>query len=815
MKALLEADQETLLDTMSLALWNGQLYNDSQRMLMELCAKRFPEEAIARLDGKGIFSARAEAAWQVWSVVAKTDPERALAAAQAYFDPKNGYYRSQLQTGGVGRPIAFIARAVGRQWMVRDGVTAIKKLGTLPHADDMDGKLLEGMCEAASTPDECLALLSWFIGPGSEVSRFQKGFDPWWQRPLKRAASQDIAKARAWVEHAFPAKTKRKSNASSDWDGVDFRRVLFYAWAQADALPAAVWYAAQYADDDSDAEGVLLSCVDAIANHSPEGMPAGLWWFESFIEKPHFIAVVASLLNSAGENRQDDTELRQVATWIASLSVERRERILIASRKDWMGYRVPFPLSMENKALMWCCPNESERRTMLKHLKAELKSAPSEGSSEVLDVENAFGNEFRITASKFTRTSAAEAIATAKLLAAQYKAAIESFDPQERLAGMPALDWLAVAPTAKLREVLLAHLEGTDGKADGYNVLDAFVAAILATWTDKDWTSCEQFAWDAAVPVGTRRMLLVETFKSAAQHWPDEVYARLTKLSAEGRFWAKALISDGSDVQCGGDCYMGYVPQRVGAAWIKRDKAAAIAQIKKLPPEWRTGAIKGAIESFDMAGAGLALLDWAVEQDASAPKSREESRRMNLSWSHLPHARTILSRLVEIDVDAARRWLEADVARLTKTRETFDGVYEVSHAMLKRDPIAAAAWLQRVRPGEDMTWSLVQQLIAKDEALALEWIASHSNDAHIDSAYTVMVDHWEIAKPADAATMVAKMSKGGRTRRAAHLYQSWSRLDEKAAKQFLDSVIGLGNDERKEIDKEIVNLEKYAFDRRK
>ena len=811
MKALLAADRDLLLQTMALALRKGGGYDDSHRMLFEHGATRFPEESVALVARTGSSDTREEAAWQVWSVIARTDPERALNTALAYFAPEGDYFRSQLQTSGPMRPVCFIAEAVGGRWLARDGIAAISKLGTLPHAKEIDHYLYEGMCEAASTPDECRALLTWWEGPGRYVDRMTKGFDPWWQRPLRKLAEQDLAKARAWVEAKFPAKTRRRESGEDAWDGNDFRRILAYVWAKTDARAAADWHIAQYDADDPDTSEALRVSVDLLSSAKGAGIEDALHWFEGFEKNPHFISVLASLLNEAGSDA-DVTSLQSISTWMAGLAPELVERVLITARKHYSSYSVPFPLTEENEVLRHCCPDAGQRRALLGRLKSELKDQVGARHAAAMPSGDYGLDEFRLAHNKLTLSSVPEALAQAKQLAKDYRAATMSHDPQERLSGMSAFDWLASAPEPELKKVLLAHIENRGGGTDEYNSVDLFVSVILECWTRLSWSACEQFAWDAPLPAQARRVLLIETFKHAADRHPDEVFTRLSELAAKGRFRVSALRVDGSDIQCGGSCYMGTVAQRAGAGWIKQDGAAAIPKLRALPPEWQLGAVQGAVEAFNSTEAAQALLTWFEE--AAATKQKGADPQSWVGRSHRGEAKDVLERLARMDLSAARQWLEAKPERLKKTEDSYDAVYRVSGIMFERDPLEAAAWLQRVRPSEDTTWMLLQALVAKDEKLALDWLAAHADDLHIDSAYAVMADRWEIKRPAEAALMVAKMTPGKRTRRAASLYHTWSRLDEKAARQFLDTVIRKGTTERAEIDQEIKRLDGYAYDRR-
>jgi len=221
---------------------------------------------------------------------------------------------------------------------------------------------------------------------------------------------------------------------------------------------------------------------------------------------------------------------------------------------------------------------------------------------------------------------------------------------------------------------------------------------LIEAWTAKDWQACERFARDAQMPAATRRRVLIYCFQYAGERHPDEIHAHIARLISEGQMWSLALVGDGEDVQWGGSCFAGRIPINVGKGWALNDTKAA-AKLKTLPPEWQHGALKGASRAFTKAEVGVGLLDWIVEQEALHPKARlAEYESMNLSWNYWLEARAVFERLVEIDLNAARGWLEAVPARLAPSAETFDGVYYVHQAMRKLDAGAADAWLRRVRP---------------------------------------------------------------------------------------------------------------------
>lgn len=811
MRALLNASPDVLLNAMSEVLREGEFYDEMRRMLVEQCAVRQPEEAIGRLNGLAANeSARAEASWQVWAVIARTNPERALEAALAFFDPKHAYYRSQLHHGGVGRPVSFIAKAVGESWWKRDGMATLKKLGSLPHADKIDGDLLEGMCAAATSADECLALLEWFVGPGRYVDRFEKGFDVWWERPMKVAASLDRGKAKAWIERTFPPGVRRVSSKVGNMDGLDFRRVFFHHWAKTSPSAAADWYAAQFGDDDEEGDAAVISCVNALSGENGD-MSAALRWLMRFHGKPRFSRLAASVLNSAGSLLRDDTRLKQVTAWLTVLPEDEREGIIMKSRRGFEGYDVPFTASLDNKILRWTFPEETVRKAVLARLRKNLK--PDEFTEQIDEAEHSLGNEFLLPDRTRTIESSPAAIAMAQKLAAQHAAATTSRDPRERLAGTAAFDWLAMAPSDKLREMLQAHLEDPSVTVMPPDDISPFAEAVIEAWVIHHWRACEQFAWECSMHGSVRRALLIETFKKAASRHPDEVFDRLEELAKEGRFWPDSLLRDGSDIQWGSNCCMGYVPQFAGAAWIKRDGEKAVERFKSLPESWRRGVITGAANHFTNARSGLALLNWLEELDSAVPAGKEDDRWPLL---HPLEIKDALRRLAQMNLESAKQWIEAKPERHAQSKERFDNFHLVQSEMYDRDPVAATLWSQKMRPGEGTTWMLIQALLAQEERLAVEWVAAHADDPHIESAYLAMAEHWRTDHPERAAEMISKMKKGERrTREAAYLFQSWSRLDATAAKRFLDDVAGVETEERQEIEKEIARLEKYAFDRRK
>jgi hypothetical protein len=299
--------------------------------------------------------------------------------------------------------------------------------------------------------------------------------------------------------------------------------------------------------------------------------------------------------------------------------------------------------------------------------------------------------------------------------------------------------------------------------------------------------------------VFTRNTIMATNFERAAMARPDEILARLKTLIAEGRLDSESLddrIADQADPAII-SAYAFIIPRRLGEGWIIQDGAAAIGKIKSLPARWIPSATIGAAEAFRSGDAGIALLEWNVAADGD-------------------HARTIFSRLVTIDLEAAKRWLEAAPERLAKSEKSFHGFSHVCREFFRRDPVAAAEWACRVRPDQNVTRWLIEALVEKDEAEALAWLDAHPEDPGHDIGLHIMVGHWELIKPAEAAKLVARMKDRERKLdAAANLVHTWSRLDNVAARRFLDESFGKFSPDRKTIETKLTRLDKNARDKQK
>jgi len=368
-----------------------------------------------------------------------------------------------------------------------------------------------------------------------------------------------------------------------------------------------------------------------------------------------------------------------------------RERILVDSITNYMRDR-PRLVAKLDLFLKLCYPNEKEREAGV-----ALIDSLKPPKAPVQDYESdALAQEFNLPRRRMKITSTAEALASARKRLEEYTVVTTSLDSKERLDNLPVLDWLATTSADDLKETLQAHLENSHGELDEWIPSGDFAKKLIAAWSVKDWQACERFAWDAQMPPATRRRLLIDCFQDAAELHPDEIYARITQLIADGKMWSLALIEDGAGLQWGGSCYAGRIPIEVGKGWAVNDPKAA-AKIAGLPPEWQIGAVKGAGEAFTKAELGVRLLEWYEAQDALGPNGiYSQFIPPGFAVSYRIGGRSVFKRLVEIDPLAARDWLEAVPARLTPSGDVFDGVAQVYRAMHKMGGGTAEAWFQHL-----------------------------------------------------------------------------------------------------------------------
>ena len=804
MSVLLAADRDVLFAAFDCLVAEPSDYDQRQRiMLVRQCARKDAAAAAARLETIQNPDTYCIVANAVWGTIAREDPDRAAAAVQKLYEPTNLFNRATLQTPGRFHGLVHsIMREVGEEWFRREGLDALKKIGTLRHADDMDDALFRGFCDAATNAEQRLALLDWMAGPnGKFLDRWQKGSKKWYEVMLAEAAREDRAAVKAWLERRYPVGKARRSDNASDWDMTRFRHAFFRVWAESDRRQAADWLVAQHGNGDKDMASSFSLCIATLSAWPHGSLAEAADWLVQYQTKELFVEKAHRILRAAATVDPQRDDLESVCARFAELPLALRARIFFFSTDDVFDPVEPGIVPDDPRLLPGLFPDDKERQKIEeKWRKQEAARANTEkekgAQSGGRDKEDRYYWEaFDLKENPPAPPAPAPLRELAKSLAAQYDTYASCHDPQKRLEGLAALEWLARATNSEFADVLIAHLENTRGE------YDEFADMLVKAWAERDWEACEKFAWEAGLHVRTRNTIMATNFERAAMARPDEILARLKTLIAEGRLDSKSLDSVGMGPGQGDPAIItGYafiIPRRLGEGWIVRDGAAAIEKIKSLPARWVPSAALGAAEAFRSGEAGIALLEWNVGENDN-------------------HARTIFSRLVTIDFEAAKRWLEASPERLAKSEESFRGFSYVCREFFRRDPVAAAEWARRVRPDQNVTWLLIQALVEKDEAKALAWLDAHPDDPGYDTGLNILVEHWELTKPAEAAKLVARMkNREGRINVAADLVHTWSRLDKVAAHSFLDDTFGKSSPDRKTIEAELTRLDNYARDKQK
>ena len=815
MEALLAADRDTLLVALDGVLADGRLYQDVRILLVEQCVRKHPQATLAKLEGASGMSHYIELAAAAWGVIARSDPERAAEWVRQLYQPGGNFNRATLQSAfHFHRLAGSIMQEVGAAWFRRDGVAAMKQLGALPHAGDLDGPLFRGMCEAATHATQRLALLDWMTSPpGNRLDRFEKGGVTWYETMLSQAAREDLGTTRAWLERRFPPGQSRQSDLNADWDITQFRIALFHAWAETDARHAADWLAGQIPPGDRDEAYFLSVCFQALSSAPNCGLDVALEWLVQQRNKPAFVAEANVVLQLAASAIPNSKARESVTARFSKLPLALREQILLHKKEGDPFDSVVFsPLPANQQVLRGLFPLEAERKSIEAKVRKLAPAKPDADQANESEPGAARGwhGAFKLEERKPAAGSTATELALAERLAAQHKELQTSRDPQARLAGLASLEWLEQAKTEDFTRIIPAHLENTKGAMDG------FAAELVNAWADHDWRAGEKFAWDADLSDSLRESILIAIFEQAAMASPDEVFARLKSLIADARLHSESL-NGGRNPQTGpGYFWFAFdIPKRLGAGWIVRDGPHGVDKMKALPAAWVNAAIEGAAGRFRSGEAGLSLLDRIVRMDAedSTPK-QEEYHCTGLHWDHWLQASPVISRLASINLDALVHWLEASPARLEKGQESFDGFYDACRELFHRNPLEAAKWAHSVRPDQDVTWWLISALAQKDEAQALAWIDAHPDDPHLDSGLTVLVRCWEITRPAEAAKLIVRMSTAARVTEAAQLIHTWKRLDAAAAQRFLDDTFAGSPKDRKTAEVELARLEKNARDRR-
>lgn len=672
LEALLSADAATLQEALAACVADAHPHGRFVRMLMERCARSDSTATLAKVENSR--SDRRELLGWVWGVIAQEDPDRALAMVQSLYDPRSTFYQGTLQMGHKFHSLVEqITVEIGKTWLRREGLGALKYLDSLSHAEDLDEPLFHGFCEAARNIDERLALLDWMITPvGRERVNSVRKASTLREDIFAMAAKDDLERTRSWLMKNFPPSTG--SAAPSHEDATRFRQKLFEVWKPKEPLKAATWLMAQQRHDDPGIEDTLCLCAWALTWAPEPGLTATLNWLGKYQDItvgryrdiPALASAAADVLNGVADKKFDDGELQQVANWIGTLPLLLREKILFQTRMRTSAH-LAFTLLESDTVLQRVCPEAKEMTALIQRLRRKFLEYPALLPLEEKDTKRSepscVGNEFPLPARKLQRIATAESLAKARQLAQWNADASTSSDPARCLQGLSALDWLTSAKPQELRAILQADLENTNGE------VDEFAVAIVDQWARHWWQECERFAWDAVMPASTRRALLLETFMETAKVSPDALLGRLEMLIAENKMWARTLDYDPPGQRGPGLFWSAtLIPVEIGASWIVKDGARALEKIQHLPASWVPGTLGGASNAFEKADAGLALLDWIARQDATdPPMARDDNRCCGLGWERWLQARPILSRLSSLDIEAARRWIEAKPERRAET----------------------------------------------------------------------------------------------------------------------------------------------------
>lgn len=696
MSALVAADRDALFAALDCLVAEPLAYDQEQRlMIVRQCARKDADTAAARLetiqdpDTYGIVTNA------VWGTIARDDPDRAAAAVQKLYEPANPFNRATQQTGYPSRGLVHsIMREIGAAWFRRDGLDALKKIGTLRHADDMDDALFRGFCDTAANAEQRLALLDWMAGPkGKFLDRWQKGSKKWYEVMLAEAARENRASVQAWLERRYPAGKFRRSDNASDWDMARFRHAFFRVWAETDRRQAADWLVAQHGKGDKDMASSFSLCVATLSAWPHGSLAEAADWLVQYQTKELFVEKAHRILRAAATVDPQRDDLKAVCARFAELPLVLRERIFFFSKHDFFDPMEPGIVPSDPRVLPGLFPDDNERQEIQKKWRkqeaARAKADPEKGKGAQSGGRDKgdrdYWEAFDLKENPPAPPAPAPLRELARSLAAQYDDYASCHDPQKRLAGVASLEWLARASNAEFADVLIAHLENTRGE------YDEFADMVVKTWAERDWQACEKFAWEAGLHVFTRNTIMATNFERAAMARPDEILARLKTLIAEGRLDSKSLddrIADPADPAII-TAYAFFIPRRLGEGWIIQDGAAAIEKIKLLPARWIPSATIGAAEAFRSDEAGIALLEWNVVENDD-------------------HARTIFSRLVTLDFEAAKSWLEVSPERLAKSEESFRGFSYVCREFFRRDPVAAAEWARHVRPDQNVTRWLIE-----------------------------------------------------------------------------------------------------------
>ncbi len=630
----------------------------------------------------------------VQSVIAQQNPDRVYETVRGYF--------SQFDPGIFIHIKKAVMREVGAAWFRAERLRYLPNLETLP--PEMVVPVFQGFVQAAETADELLALLDRYTGDDGLVINEDQFDGPNSCEALVHAAAlADLAKTRAWVEKRYPRGQKRASNSERDWNLIRVRHSLFEVWAEKAAVAAADWLMAQQPDaEDGDTAVSMRLCAIAIAGVDYENVPEVLAWLQKQTRVSDRRKAVAALLT----NRPIDASTRHahgiIARWQALQSVDESEGILSEARIAWtqpaefFSSWSAFEPSYDDPFLGEVFPEPKIRRSIVAKL-ALIAGPDSSFKALEWEYQPLSLRAFNLPMLSFGKPLDAETLKRSKELAEQHEEAFNSKNPAERLEGLRAVIRMSESTSDQIRSVMLAHLWKNRYR------MTLFAENMLSAWVQRDWRSCEQFVWEARLPVATRDMMLIHVFYEAALLFPDDVLKRLLELIQGKKLDANALNSIGINGSRSADHY-DYVGEDIVKAlawgWLHSGEKHAVAMIQRLPAKWQPAACSAMADGFASVESGKIMLGLLTSPDRRPRNKMEELRSLKCGFPRLIWlpAMEVLGRLAAISPNEAKAWLEMNPERMREEDiNIFDGVSRVHSEWQKRDPNAADAWLKKAK----------------------------------------------------------------------------------------------------------------------
>jgi len=746
----------------------------------------------------------------VYGSIAHTDPDRTCEEVRRISGSKNTHHWNA----------ALVMMDVGEEWFRRERQGALARLESSALSREMTAALFEGFVEAAATVDERLALLERFVSHEkpvvAEITKEPHIMDDL----VQAAASEDLAKTRASIERLFPAGVKRPVNSRDGWIAAGARYALFRSWAKADPMAAAGWLMTQHGKDDPYAGGALQSCADAIAGKDREHMAEALDWLTTQPRKDEVISAVAKWLDHPARTTSERSSRLIVGRWLAGLPSGEREGVLTQAFESSYYGEKPFQPKADDPFVMQVFPEEVLRKQVVQRMKPAVAEAKAAGSTVTSAKAPPFSfaladqvwpswasDGFDVPVEHGQHEATPQEMERSLELGSKHRLTWAARDPAECLAGLKVLQWMHDAAPPELQAVLLAHLQ------EGRGEMSLFANDLLECWVERDWRACESFAWQADLPLFTRRKMLVQVFRQAALRFPDEMLLRVRELFRDGKLAQDALNADFSGQRSRHalqyDC--NDITRNLGLGWTRQNEAETLSKIQTLPRKWQPLAFESFAESFTTAEAGLEMLGLilkfeAREQPAEAAKVGKSCGMNSDSWNY---ARGVLSRLAGVSFSKAKAWLEAKPERMIDNGDrNADGVWMVYEAWRDKEAQAADEWLWRNRPGEIAMHRIIsRRLNEEDPGGATAWLEAHRDHPGVDGGLAAFADQWRTTKPQEAARYVLQMMGNLRQVYAIYVMQSWQETDAGAAAKFMDQAFPPGTPERKATDAEIKRID--------